>query len=88
MITPIKFSHREMSELMNIKSFQYIPVDMISNKIYQRLSMIFRVSVGVNGNDGFYNVINSGMKDMIITEVRRILVNKYYKKPTTPIFIE
>ena len=75
-----------MSKIMDIKSFQYIPVFNVSNSLYQKLSQKFRVGVGVNGNDGFYNVINSGQKTDISTVILRLLVDKYYYKSTQIIF--
>lgn len=88
MIIPIQKSNKEMSEIMDVKSFQYIPVDMLKNSLYQELSSTFLVWVGVNGNDGFYNIINSVRKDYITIEILKLLVDKYYPKSNKIIFTE
>ena len=75
MITKLKISNTDMSKLMDIKSFQYIPL-YIPNSIYQSISDMYRVSIGVDWSDGYYNVINSFMKDNIINLINGLLLTK------------
>lgn len=75
MITKLKLSNTDMSKLMDIKSFQYIPL-YIPNSIYQSISDKYRVSIGVDWSDGYHNVINSVTKDNITNVINRLLVTK------------
>lgn len=86
MITQIIKSNQDTSELMNIKSFRYLSVDNIKNPLYQYISTTFGIWVGVSG--GFYYIINSRLKDDITMEIRRLLVNMYYKNPVTIMSLE
>ena len=75
MITKLKISNTDMSKLMDIKSFQYIPL-YIPNSIYQSISAMYRVSIGVDWSDCYHNVINSVTKSNIINVINRLLVTK------------
>jgi len=89
MITQINLSHKYMSELVDAKSLQLVSVvAKMPHSAYSGLSLTFGVDINVHGNDGFYHVIWSRTKDIVTTEIRRQLVDKYYKKPIQLAFVD
>jgi hypothetical protein len=86
MITKIDMPHKQMSLLMDMKSFQYVFAFMsIPLEKYMQISNAFGVDICVSNelykSDGFYAIIESRIKNDLINSYSEILydyTNKFY----------